>query len=123
MDDTQAQETTQIKAPRVSSTSTRRDLSIAIAEEHHLPQAQAYAIIDTTLQALLANLVENGHLELRGFGVFEVVERKGRKGRNPKKPDEEIWIKPCKTVKFRVSRLLREDLQKAKSARTPRSAN
>ena len=98
----------------IPSTSTRRDISMVISKTHHIPQSLAYQIIDTTFEALLANLVENGHVELRGFGVFEVVERKGRKGRNPKKPEQEVWIPARKSIKFKASRLLRNDLQDAK---------
>ena len=100
----------------IPSTSTRRDLSVVIAKTHHIPQALAYQIIDTTFEALLANLIENGHVELRGFGVFQVVERKGRIGRNPKKPDQEVWVPPRKAIKFKCSRLLRSDLADAKLA-------
>ena len=100
----------------IPSTSTRRDLSVVIAKTHHIPQALAYQIIDTTFEALLANLIENGHVELRGFGVFQVVERKGRIGRNPKKPDQEVWVPPRKAIKLKCSRLLRSDLADAKLA-------
>lgn len=99
---------------KIPSTSTRRDISMVISKTHHIPQSLAYQIIDTTFEALLANLIENGHVELRGFGVFEIVERKGRKGRNPKKPDQEVWIPSRKSIKFKSSRLLRNDLQDAK---------
>lgn len=98
----------------IPSTSTRRDVSTVIAKTHDISQSLAYQIIDTTFQTLLANLIENGHVELRGFGVFEIVERKGRKGRNPKKPTEEVWIPARKSVKFRASKLLRGDLVDAK---------
>lgn len=97
----------------IPSTSTRRDISVVIAKTHHIPQALAYQIIDTTFEALLANLIENGHVELRGFGVFQIVERKGRMGRNPKKPEQEVWIPARKAIKFKCSRLLREDLANA----------
>lgn len=100
----------------IPSTSTRRDVSMVIAKTYHIAQSLAYQIIDTTFEALLANLIENGHVELRGFGVFEIVERKGRKGRNPKKPEQEVWIPPRKSIKFKPSRLLRGDLEDAKVA-------
>lgn len=98
----------------VPTTSTRRDLSTVIAKTYNLPQALAYQIVDTTFEALLANLIENGHVELRGFGMFEIVLRKGRKGRNPKKPTEEVWIPDRKSIRFKASRLLRKDLEDAK---------
>lgn len=104
----------------VPSTSTRRDLSILVSKTHKIPQQLAYKIIDTTFEALLSNLIENGHVELRGFGVFKVVQRCARRGRNPKQPDQEVPIPPRKTIKFHASRLLRQDLVNAKVA-TPRS--
>ena len=101
-----------VKNP-IPSSSTRRDISAVIARAHRIPQSLAYQIIDTTFEALLSNLIENGHVELRGFGVFEIVERKGRKGRNPKKPEQEVWIPARKAIKFKASRLLRGDLDRA----------
>ncbi len=98
---------------KVPSTSTRRDISMVIAKEHKIPQSLAYGIIDTTFKALLANLMENGHVELRGFGVFEVSERKARRGRNPRESNTEVWIPARKVVKFKVSKLLRTDIQSA----------
>lgn len=98
------------KEGAIPTTSTRRDISTVIAKTYNIPQALAYQIIDTTFEALLANLIENGHVELRGFGVFEVVQRKGRKGRNPKKPEDEVWIPERKSIRFKPSRLLRNDL-------------
>ncbi len=93
-----------------STTSTRRDISLVVAETHRIPQALAYEIVGTTFEALLSNIFENKHVELRGFGVFEMTEHKGRTGRNPKKPTDEVWIPPRKTIKFRASKLLRGDL-------------
>ena len=98
---------------RIPSTSTRRDLSTVIAATHKIPQTLAYKIIDTTVEALLANLIRNGHVALRGFGVFEVVSRKGRRSRNPKKPDQEVWIAERRSIRFKPSRLLRKDLEEA----------
>ncbi len=100
----------EVKEKKIPSTSTRRDISNVIAEEHGIPQSLAYGIIQTVFDALLANLVANGHVELRGFGVFELVTRKGRKGRNPKMPEQEVWIPERKTIKFKPSRLLRQEL-------------
>lgn len=101
------------KKPLNPTTSTRRDISAIVAKTHKISQALAYQVIDTAFEALLANLIENGHVELRGFGVFEVVQRQPRKGRNPRKPDEEVWIPSRKSIRFKPSRLLRRDLEDA----------
>ena len=68
----------------VPTTSTRRDISMVISKTYGIPQALAYQIIDTTFETLLSNLIENGHVELRGFGVLSVRTRKPRLARNPK---------------------------------------
>jgi DNA-binding protein HU-beta/integration host factor subunit alpha len=101
------------KKPLNPTTSTRRDISAVVAKTHKIPQGVAYQVIDTAFETLLANLIENGHVELRGFGVFEVVKRKARKGRNPKKPENEVWIPERKSIRFKPSRLLRRDLADA----------
>lgn len=108
---------------RYPSTSTRRDIAAVIAKTHKIPQNLAYDIIDTVFEALLSNLIENGHVELRGFGVFEIVERGSRMGRNPRKPDQEIWVPPRNSIKFKPSRLLREDLAQAKVPPKNQKAN
>ncbi|MDO4527202.1 MAG: HU family DNA-binding protein [bacterium] len=102
----------------IPSTSTRRDISLIVSKTHKISQQLAYKIIDTTFEALLSNLIENGHVELRGFGVFKIVQRCARRGRNPKQPDQEVPIPPRKTIKFHASRLLRQDLVNAKVATT-----
>ena len=109
------------KPERNPSTSTRRDLSTVIAGMHNIPQTLAYRIVDTTFEALLANLVKNGHVELRGFGVFEIVSRKARRGRNPKTPEQEVWIAERRSIRFKPSRLLRKDLETATLAPRLRS--
>ena len=44
-------------------------------------------------------MLEGRHIEFRDFGVFEVVRRKARLGRNPRKPDELYPIPARKIVK------------------------
>jgi nucleoid DNA-binding protein len=51
-------------------------------------------------------MLEGRHIEFRDFGVFEVVERKARLGRNPKKPDDVFEIPPRRVIKFKVARKL-----------------
>ena len=46
-------------------------------------------------------------MELRNFGVFDVVTRKARVGRNPKNPTVTVQIPPKKTVRFRPGKELK----------------
>ena len=46
------------------------------------------------------------------FGVFEVVERKPRVGRNPNSPSKTVQIPERKVVKFKPGKVMRETVLK-----------
>jgi nucleoid DNA-binding protein len=50
------------------------------------------------------NLREGHRFEFRDFGVFEVVRRKAKIGRNPKSPETPIPIPARKAMKFSLGR-------------------
>ena len=60
-----------------------------------------------TLDCISDALAEGHKVELRNFGVFDVVTRKARVGRNPKNPPVTVQIPPKKTVWFRPSEELK----------------
>ena len=60
-----------------------------------------------TLDCISDALAEGHTVELRNFGVFDVVTRKARVGRNPKNPTVTVQIPPKKTVWFRPSEELK----------------
>ena len=47
-------------------------------------------------------------MEFRDFGVFEIVTRKSRIGRNPNKPEDVVVIPARKVVKFKPGKRLRK---------------
>lgn len=49
-------------------------------------------VIQAFLDKITESLANGARLEFRDFGVFEVVERKQKIGRNPKKADVDIVI-------------------------------
>jgi len=49
--------------------------------------------------------LETGYLKITGLGIFRVVERKARKGRNPK-TGEELLIPAKKVIRFKASKNL-----------------
>ena len=63
---------------------TKKDLAKAIAEECGLPQIQVKEIVQRVFDGITETLVQEGRLELRNFGVFEVKKRKPRQARNPR---------------------------------------
>lgn len=88
----------------------KRDLAIRVAEAVDLPQTKVLEVIQKTFDAIVEELAAGRTIELRKFGVFEVVERKGRMGRNPQKPEQLVEIPAHKVVRFRPGKEMRETL-------------
>ena len=63
---------------------TKKDMAKAICERAGIPQAQAQGIVQGVLDGITETLVQEGRIELRNFGVFEVKKRKPRRARNPR---------------------------------------
>ncbi|HKI85656.1 MAG TPA: HU family DNA-binding protein, partial [Thermoanaerobaculia bacterium] len=77
----------------------KADIINRVAEASELPRVKAAVAVDTILQALKGALSDGKRIELRGFGVFQVRDRKRGVGRNPK-TGVEVAITPGKTVRF-----------------------
>ena len=91
---------------------TKRDFVVKIAEETGLVQNDVATVIQMTLDGLANELANGGDIELRNFGVFEVVVRKSRKGRNPNQPQNEVTIPEHCIVKFRAGKELKARVEK-----------
>lgn len=84
----------------------KSDIVNRVAEETELPRTKAAQAVDTILEALKEALKDGKRIELRGFGVFQVRDRKRGIGRNPK-TGIEVAIAPGKTVRFKPGKELR----------------
>jgi len=62
---------------------TKKDLAKAIAEELDIPSVVALQAVQKTFDGITETLVQEGRMELRNFGVFEVKKRKPRKAPTP----------------------------------------
>ena len=91
---------------------TKRDLVVKIAADTNLIQSDVAVVVQKTLDYIANELVEGRDIELRNFGVFEIIVRKSRKGRNPNKPKIEVTIPERAVVKFRAGKELRERISK-----------
>jgi len=86
---------------------TRNELAQALSERLALPVDRAKGIVDQTLQILTEALAAEKKVEFRGFGIFDVVHRKPKIGRNPKNPAAgEYQIPARRMVRFRVGKQL-----------------
>ena len=62
---------------------------------------------------MAAAMLQGRHLEFRDFGVFEVLTRRSRLGRNPNNPQNTVVIPARRMVKFKLSRKMMERLAAA----------
>jgi nucleoid DNA-binding protein len=87
---------------------TKRDLVVRISNETGLTQAEVFDVIQKTLDYITEALATGQNVELRKFGVFEVVLTKPRVGRNPNEPEKDVPIPARATVKFKSGKIMRQ---------------
>jgi integration host factor subunit beta len=91
----------------VATTLTKNDIVRTLAEKYELEIASTRRVVQGTLDMILEALLKDDKVELRNFGVFEVIQRKGRIARNPKSR-EEVYIPERKVVKFKPGKVMEE---------------
>ncbi len=91
---------------------TKKEIVKQIADRAMLTQLKTKEIVQWTFDAIVDTLIQDGRIELRNFGVFEVKRRKPRKARNPRtgeKVDVDaknvVTFKPGKEMEERVRRM------------------
>ncbi len=85
---------------------TKREIALRVADKLGIIQPDAQEAVQATIDIICEELAKGGHIELRGFGVFEVAERKSRVGRNPNNPKSQVMIPARKVIKFRAGKEL-----------------
>ena len=90
------------------ATITKKKLIQAISQAKGLHPNDVRNVIQAFLDAMTDSLSQGGRLEFRDFGVFEVVERKQKIGRNPKNASVPIIIPARKAVKFTPGKKMRK---------------
>lgn len=84
----------------------KSDIVNRVAEASDVPRVKAALAVDTIIEAMKNALANGKRIELRGFGVFQVRDRKKGVGRNPK-TGVEVAITPGKTVRFKPGKELK----------------
>lgn len=84
----------------------KADIVNRVAEASDVPRVKAAQAVDTIIGAMKEALADGKRIELRGFGVFQVRDRKKGVGRNPK-TGVEVAITPGKTVRFKPGKELK----------------
>ena len=91
---------------------TKRDLVIKVAKKTEMKQTAVMDVIQWTLDLITEELAAGNNVEFRNFGVFEVLCRKARIGRNPNAPDYEVKIPERSAVKFKPGKEMKEQVLK-----------
>ena len=91
---------------------TKKEIVKTISDQIGMTQLRTKEIVQKTFDAIVETLVEEGRIELRNFGVFEVKRRAARKARNPRTGDKVnvpekfvVTFKPGKEMEKRVREL------------------
>lgn len=93
------------------STMTKKKLIHSISQEKGIHPNDVRHVIQAFLDKMTDCLSVGDRLEFRDFGVFEVVERKQKVGRNPKKAAQPIIIPARSAVKFTPGKKMRKRIE------------
>jgi nucleoid DNA-binding protein len=89
---------------------TKSEIVQSISEELGLTQLKTKQIVQRVFDAILETLVEEGRVELRNFGVFEVKRRAPRKARNPR-TGETIFVPEKSVVVFKPGQIMQQRVE------------
>ncbi|MBN1975423.1 MAG: integration host factor subunit beta [Sedimentisphaerales bacterium] len=91
------------------ATITKKELIDRIAESTQAKRVTVKNIVQTLLDEITRELCNNNRLEFRDFGVFETKTRASRVAQNPKTL-ERVEVPAKRSVKFKMGRLMKENL-------------
>src|SRR3990170_3032823 len=93
------------------STMTKKKLINPISQDKGIHPNDVRHVIQAFLDKMTDCLSDGARLEFRDFGVFEVVERKQKIGRNPRRAAEPIVIPARRAVKFTPGKKMRKRIE------------
>lgn len=89
---------------------TKKEIVKTISEGLKLTQLKTKEIVQMTFEAIVETLVNEGRIELRNFGVFEVKRRAPRKARNPR-TSESVLVPEKYVVTFKPGKVMEDRVQ------------
>ncbi len=82
----------------------KADLARAVYDAHGgISHREAKEIVDLVFDRIKTRLSEGENVKLSGFGSLNVINRRGRMGRNPQTGDR-LQLGPSRYITFRPSR-------------------
>lgn len=90
---------------RGMETMTKSDLAEQLMDKHDMTYLKAFDCVSAIFDRMTEALVEEDHIELRGFGSFKVRHYKAYLGRNPKS-GELVHVNEKKLPHFKMGKWL-----------------
>jgi nucleoid DNA-binding protein len=91
---------------------TKKEIAKKISEQSGITVLLALEVVQLVFDGIMETLLDEGRIELRNFGVFEIKRRRARKARNPRTGEGVnvpakmvVAFKPGREMEERVSRL------------------
>ena len=90
----------------------RSELTDIVYERHGgMSRKEASELVNLILRLIRQRLLDGEKVEITGFGSFRISRKRERRGRNPQ-TGERIAIPARRSLTFRASRLLKDDLNR-----------
>ncbi len=90
---------------------TLDDLNASVADATDMSKAGASKVVHAVLNGIQDALEKGDKVSIAGFGVFEIVHRPARDGRNPQ-TGKPIKIAASNAVKFKPGKNLKDAVNK-----------
>lgn len=87
------------------------ELTKSVAIRTGVTQKDAAVYVDAVIESIKDGMIEDGKVQIVGFGTFEVKERAEREGRNPA-TNQPMLIPATKVLKFKAGTKLKEEINK-----------
>lgn len=88
------------------------ELTKSVATRIGATQKDAAVYVDAVIGSIKDGMIEDGKVQIVGFGTFEVKERAEREGHNPA-TGKSMTIAACKTPKFKAGKALKDAVNEA----------
>lgn len=90
---------------------TKSEIAKAVAFNEDLPMEKATSVVERVVETMKTALILGKDITIRGFGTIKVVETAQKTARNIS-TGEAVIVPPTKTVKIKISKELKEALNK-----------
>lgn len=94
---------------------TKKEIVKTISDKTGLTQLDIKKVVQLTFDGIVETLLEEGRVELRDFGVFQVKKRKARKARNPR-TGHQVDVPEKLVVTFKPGKLMEAKVQELENS-------